>query len=216
LGDAQETVHGGTGNDTFLVNSSTIGATIDGGTGKSTLDVTGGGTMAMGGNITNISNVLLVSSTTPYNFTANGISGLIVNDASKGLDTITAGGTNQTLTGGGVGKETMIGSVGGGDTFKDTAALFNGDTIKNFAAAGSVIDLTDMNPATVQQPLFTEDGSNTFGTLSVTDGTHNAAITLFGQFTTAGFHTSPDSGVGTLVTFHPQLQAQLHLASPHG
>ncbi len=61
LGSTQETAHGGSGNDTFNVTAATIGATIDGGTGQSALDVTGGGTVTMGANITRIATVLLAA-----------------------------------------------------------------------------------------------------------------------------------------------------------
>ncbi len=170
--------------------------------------------MAMGNNITNIATVSLSASTVSYNFTANGISGLVVKDASSGIDTIAAGGTNQTLTGGGAGKETMIGFAGGGDTFKDTAALFNGDAIKNFAAAGDVLDVTDLNPATVAQPVWTQNTAAS-GTLSLTDGTHSASITLFGQFVAAGFHTAPDgSGTGMDITYQQPLQQSTIIHSP--
>ncbi len=59
LGSAAETVNGGTGNNTFYVTASTIGATIHGGTGQNTLDITGGGSMVMGSNITGIATVNL-------------------------------------------------------------------------------------------------------------------------------------------------------------
>ncbi|HTZ28825.1 MAG TPA: hypothetical protein VMC83_32795, partial [Streptosporangiaceae bacterium] len=215
VGDAAETVHGGGGNDTILVTKDTIGATISGGTGQTALDVSGGGTMAMGSNITEIASVLLGASTTAYNFTANGIGGLLVNDASTGSDTIAAGGTGQTLTGGGAGKLTMVGFSGGGTTFMDKAALFSGDQIQNFAAPNDVIDLTDVNFATLHTPQFVEDASNTFGILTVTDGTHTASIKLFGQFAAAGFQSAPDTGTGTQITYQPPLQQQLHLATPH-
>jgi hypothetical protein len=215
VGDAAETVNGGGGNDTILVTKDTIAATINGGAGQTTLDVTGGGTMAMGNNITSLASVLLASSPTAYNFTANGIDGLVVQDASSGLDTIAAGGTGQTLTGGGAGKLTMNGFSGGGTTFKDTAALLNGDVIGNFGASGDAIDLTNVDFATLHTLQFQEDASNNFGTLTVTDGTHSASIKLFGQFTAAGFQTATDNATGTLVTYQPPLaQSMLRLAPP--
>ncbi|HZS81324.1 MAG TPA: hypothetical protein VFA50_00515, partial [Stellaceae bacterium] len=207
VGDAHETVHGGTGIDQIFVNSATIGATIDGGSsGKSTLVATGGGTMAMGGNITNIATVVLNPATVAYNFTANAIDGLVVRDASSGFDTIQAGGSNQTLTGGAAGKLTMVGAAAGGDTFKDTAALLNHDTIKGFLAPGDVIDLTDVNAATASVS-FVQNATS--GVLTVSDGTHSAAITLFGQFAAAGFQHASDGGTGTDITYHPPQMAPI-------
>jgi hypothetical protein len=90
-----ETVNLGAGNDTINVNAATIGATIGNGTGQNTLDVTGGGTMAMGANIVDISSVLLASASTAYHFTANAISGLITDDASTSTsDSLIAGGAD--------------------------------------------------------------------------------------------------------------------------
>ena len=53
-----------------------------------------------------------------------------------------AGGIDQTLTGG-AGADTLIGFSGGFDTFKDTAANLNGDTIQNFVVSDT-IDLTNL------------------------------------------------------------------------
>ncbi|HEV2677094.1 MAG TPA: hypothetical protein VGV37_21370, partial [Aliidongia sp.] len=194
VGDARETVHGGSGNDTIIVNAATIGATIDGGTGNSTLDVTGGGTVTMGSSVTDIRTVALVAGATAYNFTANAISGL-------------------TITGGS-GHDTFTGSSGGGDTFKNSASLFNGDTIKNLTALTDTLDFTDVNASTVATPTYHDNGNGT-GLLTVTDGTHTASLTLFGQFSAAGFQTGSDGAGGTDVTYHPVSAPAVALALPH-
>jgi hypothetical protein len=207
VGSPQETVNLGTGNDTILVTSATIGATIGNGTGTNTLEVTGGGTMTMGSSISDIATVLLANAATPYNFTANSISGLTVDDLNTGLDAVQAGGGNQTLTGGGPGKLTMVGSLAGGDTFKNPSTLFNNDSIEGFGPNGDVIDLTDVSSSSVSLNFMG-------GTLNVTDSTHIAAITLFGQFVAAGFHTAADSGgLGTAITYQNSL-ATAALATP--
>jgi len=215
VGSTAETVNLGSGNNTIIVSSATIGATIKNGTGQNTLEVTGGGTMSMGNSITSIQTVLLASAATPYNFTANAISGLLVNDLSIGLDTLNAGGLNQTLTGGAAGKETMMGFAGGSTTFTDKAATFNGDTIGGFGNNGDVIDITDIN---FSSPLFNlsfaENASNTKGTLTVTDGTHSTAITLLGSFMAGNFHPASDGIAGTKIT-DPPLQQQNLLAPSH-
>jgi hypothetical protein len=200
VGSDAETVNGGSGVDAIYVTAATIGANINGGSsGKSLLEITGGGTMTMGSSITQIGTLLLVSSSAAYNITANSIQFLTVDDASTGTDTIAAGGANQTLTGGAAGKETMVGfgTGSGSDTFADTAALFNGDTIKNFLP-GDIIDLTNVSPA--QTPTFVENGSFTSGVLTVTDGVHTAAITLAGDYAGGIFSVAAD-GSGTMVTY---------------
>jgi hypothetical protein len=178
------------------------------------LVVSGGGTISMGGNITRIGTVDLTPNATPYNFTANGIAGLTIADVSTGLDTLTAGGSNQTLTGGAAGKVTMVSSALGGDIFKNTSTLFNGDTIMGFTAPGDVIDVTNIGVAAMQPPVFVQN-TVASGTLSFTDGVHNASVTLFGQFVSAGFQTATDGAGGTDITYHPPAAATaLALHSP--
>ena len=198
-----ETIHLGTGDNTIIVNAATIGSTIGNGTGHNTLNVTGGGAMAMGSNIADIADVLLSPASTAYHFTANSISGLTVNDASTTTaDVLTAGGAHQTLTGGGAGKVEFVGSAEGQDTFKDTAALFNGDTVSGFGNNGDVIDLTDVSLGGLKPLSYVQMTSNS-GKLTVSDGIHAAAITLLGQFTASAFHTGPDAGLGTAITYQP-------------
>jgi hypothetical protein len=118
VGGPNETVNGGTGNDQISVTAATIGATINGGSGTSTLNVLGGGTnVTMGANITNISKVVLATAPSSMSFIANGISGLTVNDENKNPDTVSAGGLDQTLTGGTSGTtfNGFSGGPGGGD-----------------------------------------------------------------------------------------------------
>jgi autotransporter-associated beta strand protein len=220
VGAAAETIHGGSGIDTIKVTAATIAASIDGGlSGQSVLDVTGGGTVAMGASVTNIAVVNLMASSSPYAFTANGIADLVVDDLSKGADQVTAGAAGQTITGGGAGKLTMIGAAGGGTTFKDASAILSGDSIQNFGAGADVLTLTDMAAASVTG-TFTENAQGTAGVLSLTDGTHSAQVTFFGQlaaagfsgsFANAGFSTAADPVSGTDVTWaHAMAAAAQH------
>ena len=50
---------------------------------------------------------------------------------------------------------------------------------------------------------FTEAAGNTSGTLTVTDGTHTANLTLLGQYATANFSLASDGHGGTMVTDPP-------------
>ena len=198
----RETVNLGTGNDTIIVNSATIGATIGNGTGQNTLDVTGGGTITMGPHITDIANVVLAPASVAYHFTANAISGLTVNDGNtKTADTLTAGGAHQILTGGGAGSVEFIGAAAGADTFKDTAALFNHDTIAGFGTNGDVIDLPDVSLAGLK-PLGYVQNTSASGTLTVSDGVHTAAISLIGVYMENAFHPGADGGLGTAIAYH--------------
>jgi hypothetical protein len=99
LGGTGETVNGGSGYDTYYVTSVTIGGTIVGGTGTNLLAVQGGGTMAMGANITGIDSVLLLSSASGYNFTANATPDMVISAGLNNNDTITVGSASQTVIG---------------------------------------------------------------------------------------------------------------------
>ena len=46
---------------------------------------------------------------------------------------------------------------------------------------------------------FSEAGNNLSGTLTVTDGTHTANLTLIGQYVTAQFTKATDGHGGTLI-----------------
>ncbi|HEX5230932.1 MAG TPA: hypothetical protein VFW56_01730, partial [Bradyrhizobium sp.] len=59
------------------------------------------------------------------------------------------------------------------------------------------LDLSDINPATVHAPTYA--GNSSKGTLSVTDGTHTANITLLGNYLASTFVTSSDGHGGTSI-----------------
>jgi hypothetical protein len=95
LGSANETINGG-GADYILATGTTIGATINGGGGTSYIAVSGGGTVVMGSNITNIVKVTMAAASTQYQFTANAIKNLVIY-GSGGNDIITVGDASQTV-----------------------------------------------------------------------------------------------------------------------
>ena len=47
---------------------------------------------------------------------------------------------------------------------------------------------------------FKEDKNHLSGTLTVTDGTHTASLTLLGQYSTGDFSLSSDGHGGTMIT----------------
>ena len=101
VGGAGETVEAGGGNDIFYATADTIGATLDGGTGRTELVLTGGGAAAMGANITDIATVVLTGAasgaTQPaWTFTANAETDLEIIDGGVG-DTLTLGDASQTV-----------------------------------------------------------------------------------------------------------------------
>jgi hypothetical protein len=84
-----------------------------------------------------------------------------------------------------------------------TLKLDNSSSFSGIVAGMSgqdTIDLVDINFASAQQPTYS--GTNSGGTLSVTDGTHTANIALLGQYM-ASFVKSADGFGGTLIQDAP-------------
>jgi hypothetical protein len=214
VGSDRETVNGKGGSNVFQVNAETIGARISGGGGKSELLITGGNSptgdnkgddektgddkagdggnnIVMGHNITDVATVKLDAATS---LRLNGI-GFLHAVGSDGADTIKAGGINQTLSGG-KGADTLAGFTAGSDTFLDTAAGLNGDTIQRFVISDR-IDITDLGFAAAQLTAVATAG-NTMVTLS--SGATTTAFTLTGTFSADGFKLATDGAAGTLLT----------------
>ena len=104
-------------------------------------------------------------------------------------------------------------------THREIATRLKLTDAKHFAAKlqdfglGDRLDLRQFDPATTTLS-FAENGTNTAGVLTVTDGSLTAKITLLGQYMTSGFHTASDGlPGGTFVTYTPQAAAAL--ATPH-
>ncbi len=63
---------------------------------------------------------------------------------------------------------------------------------------------------------YAENGANTGGTLTVTDGRHAASIALLGNYMAASFVTAADGHGGTLISEEAQPRSpQLSLTAPH-
>lgn len=118
---------------------------------------------------------------------------------SSSADTLTAGSSGSILTGDGGADTYVLNASSGYDIAQDTAAHLNGTTIQNFSVLDG-IDLTTIAYGGGTATLgFTENGAGTQGTLTVSDGTHTAMLTLLGNYTTSSFQDVSDGGSGTLV-----------------
>ena len=187
-------VNGGAGTALVKSTAAFAGAKIIGGSGTATLTVSTAGTLTLNAADTNLTVQLSGAS----KLTLGGM-GFIHAIGSAAVDTITAGASNQTLTGNG-GKDTLIGYTGGSDTFLDTSAHLNGVTLGNWTT-GDVIDLTDMNAGTLKALKFAG------GKLIVADGTHTATLTVSGTggstLSVSNFVTlGADGHGGTLIGYH--------------
>ena len=192
LGGAGETVNGGGG--TAFINSTAAfaGALVNGtASGTTTLKLTNGGSATLNASDSH----LIVDLTAATNLTLSQMS-FITAVGSTGNDTITALAQGQTLTGGG-GTDTLNGFSGFGDVFSDTSAHLNTTTIGNFGGS-DLIDLTDMNSATIQPLAY----NTTTKTLTVTDGTHTSNIKFIGSYTLSSFQIDGSDGhTGSLIKF---------------
>ena len=136
---------------------------------------------------------------------------LIVGTA--GYDTLSATANNQTLTGLG-GNDLLAAGSFSGINFKDTSANLNGGTIASFGTS-AVIDLTDMNVATIS--VSYTSGVAGRGTLSLTDGTKSATISLLSPALQVGYFTAgSDGAAGTTVRFASVNTDPYLFASPAG
>jgi hypothetical protein len=213
LASGADTLNLGTGNATVTLGGTTNRVVAGGGTAlvhstaafanaavvgasgsNTTLDITTAGNVTLNAADTYLT-VKLEAATTLKLSAMQFISVI----GSTGADSITAASSNQTLTGG-LGADTLTGTTGGGDSFVDTAAGLNGDTIHNWAT-GDIIDLKDIVEANLHALSYS--GNSTQGTLSVTDGTNSSAIKFAGNF---GLHSftvvGADQGGGTLIQWH--------------
>jgi hypothetical protein len=144
-------------------------------------------------------------------YTLSGFENLV---GSSSSDTLTGGSSSGYLTGNG-GVDSYVLSTTGINAAKDTAAHLNGCTIGNFSVLDG-IDLTTVAFGAHTTLGFSEDASNTFGTLTVSDGTHTAAMLLLGQYTAAGFQDVSDGGAGTMVAMEATTSLTAILAAAHG
>ncbi|MCX7382273.1 MAG: hypothetical protein NT133_12825 [Alphaproteobacteria bacterium] len=190
LGAGEKLITGG-GNNTIHIDASSAGDRISAGSGNNTLLVDGGGNVTLGRAITGITTVTLSAATT---LKLNGMS-FVTALGSAGIDSITAGGANQTLTGG-LGADTLVGSSAGFDTFGDTAGGLSGDMIRHFVATDR-IDITDIAYAGAHLTVAAA-GANTKVTLA--GGGMSSSFLLQGAFSVAGFGIASDGHSGTYIT----------------
>ncbi|HJZ98141.1 MAG TPA: hypothetical protein VKE70_16640, partial [Candidatus Solibacter sp.] len=132
---------------------------------------------------------------------------------SSGVEDVLSGGTaSSTTINGGTLEVASGGSTGSGPiTFTNAGGILQLDDsqdfhglISGFASPSGVteeIDLRDIAFTKGRTHLIFKEASNHLsGTLTVTDGTHTANLTLLGQYTAANFHLASDGHGGTMIT----------------
>jgi autotransporter passenger strand-loop-strand repeat protein len=125
----------------------------------------------------------------------------VVGSGGSAIATSVDGGLMEVASGGSTGSAPVSFTKNGGDLQLDFSQSFTG-TVAGFASPPGVteeIDLRDIVFTSATTVNFTEAANNTSGTLTVTDGTHIANLTLLGQYTAANFSLSSDGNGGTLI-----------------
>ncbi len=83
-----------------------------------------------------------------------------------------------------------------GDAFTGAISGFDGN---------DQLDLADIDFGLIATMTYAANQDGTGGTLTVSDGTDTANITLLGQYTADGFQAADDQHLGTLITYHPPI-----------
>jgi len=138
-----------------------------------------------------------------------------------GFLAVSSGGTINGATISGATLEIESGGLTGNNpiTYAGGAALIL-DASANFAAKiagftlGDFLDLKDVAFGSSTSMGFVEDGSNLSGTLTVTDGTHTAHITLLGNYSPTQFTSASDGHNGTVITDPPAPAPALWTSTP--
>jgi hypothetical protein len=152
-----------------------------------------------------------VHSGSTFTYTLSGFENIT---GSTSADTLTAGSGGALLVGDG-GADTYVLGTSGIDVARDTVAHLNGTTVQNFSVLDG-IDLTNVTFGSGTTLGFVENGGNTAGALTVSDGAHTAVLTLLGQYTTASFQDVSDGGSGTLVAMASTTHLTAILAAAQG
>ncbi len=207
VGAASQTVNANGGNDRIIASAANAGVLVNGGWGNNTLEITGGGTAVMNAKDTNVNTVQLDAATT---IMLNNQEGLTVIGKAAG-NTFIAGNGDETLIGGGA--DTYILNAKEDDVIKGTAANLNGATVQNLNWMDQ-IDVTTLAFGRNTKLNYHQD-NNQSGTLTITDGTHTAALTLLGQYA-GSFTAHSDFAGGTIITANmPPQNSQPLLAGSH-
>ena len=174
----------GAGDDIINVTAATINGTINAGSNTGvgdTLNVLGGGTLAMSVTAIGIENVTLAVAT---NFTANALSGLSIT-GSSGNDTITVGANDQVVAG-----------SGGDDLIKVTDALLAGSLTLDGGAQTTADTLQVTTDGAVVDADLAQVSNIEILKLSADAGDNAQSVILATNAASAGLTTVDGTSVG--------------------
>jgi len=187
------------------VSSGGIEVASNGGTSLSATVFAGGVEYALSGGVargTLISggNEQILSSGRAVGVTVEGGGSLVVSSGGM-VNGATISGATAEIQSGGLTGTSPITYAGGAALILDASANFSG-TIAGFTA-GDYLDLRDIAFGSTTSMSFVEAGNNLSGTLTVTDGSDTANITLLGSYTPNQFNSASDGHSGTVITDPP-------------
>jgi len=201
-----------------IVESGAVESAVSGGQAYGEI-ISSGGIVIVSGSGTLAGNMVLDGG---YELVESGA--MVVGDGYEDV-TISAGtfelGSGGLVSGNGV---VEVHFSGAGMMVLDTPANFTNAVVAGFGT-GDQIDFGDIGftggapgkKGAKGEVTFKEAASNMSGTLTVTDGTHTANITLLGQYMAASFTAASDGHGGTIITgVSPSADASsAMLAVPH-
>jgi hypothetical protein len=109
-----------------------------------------------------------------------------------------SGGTIELTSGAVDGAAAITFATSGGGILRLDDSVHFGGLVAGFGLPDE-LDLADIGFGAATSVGFLEAGTNTSGTLTVTDGVHTANLTLLGQYVTAQFTSGSDGHGGTLI-----------------
>jgi autotransporter passenger strand-loop-strand repeat protein len=127
--------------------------------------------------------------------------GFLVVSSEGMVNGATISGATAEIQSGGLTGTNPITYAGGAALILDDSANFSG-TIAGFTD-GDYLDLKDIAFGSSTSMSFVEAGNNLSGTLSVTDGSHTAHITLLGNYSPSQFTSASDGHGSTVITDPP-------------
>jgi autotransporter passenger strand-loop-strand repeat protein len=162
------------------------------------------------GTIVNGGNEQILSGGTAAGATVEG-GGFLVVSSGGTVNGATISGATLEIQGGGLTGSNPIIYSGGAALILDASANFIG-TIAGFTA-GDYLDLRDIAFGSSTSMSFA--GNNLSGTLTVTDGSHTAHITLLGDYSPGQFNSGSDGHNGTVITDPPASAPVLWTSTPN-
>lgn len=212
-GGSLDIVSGGGVSNTTVLNGG-LATALSGGTLGSTHVLSGGELVYAGGAVSGTrfdsgAKEAIVSGVTVSRVTAaNGVT-LTVSSGATADIVLLSGGT--AIAGAGATIDQRVRFVTGNSEMTIASTTHFSAGIYGFGNSDT-LDLSDFAFSGAEKLTFVEGANNVWGTLVVTDGALRFKVTLFGQYTAAGFHLAGDGAGGTAIRYNAPVGAMPDIA----